>query len=138
MNKQLTDPFDLMIDYMFQGMMMVVVILVVIPMLPVAKAAQQYFESMSYQGRTEPPYMLDAQPFVQHLDIKNPWISAYFYNVGNEYEAIISLNEPDSGNGFIIYPNDAIFVIRLGAKERISSIYYSSPHHTTLRVIGEW
>lgn len=132
------DSFDSMMDFMFQGMMMVVIMLVVIPMLPVAQSAKRYYDSMVYEGRTEPPFMFDCVTDPQHVDIKTPWVTAYFSNLG-DYDALVSLNGPDDpSNTFTVRPNEVIWVNRLGAKERIYSIDYSSPHNTILRVLGEY
>jgi len=133
------DSSDSMMDFMFQGLMMVVVLLVVIPLLPVAQSAKRYYDSMVYEGRTEPPFMFNCVEQIQHLDIKNPWVTAYFTNMGEDYDALVSLNGPDNpANTFIVRPKEVIWINRLGAKERIYSIDYSSPHNTILRVLGEY
>jgi len=141
MGKELveTGPFDSMMDYMFQGMIMVVVLLVAIPMLPVAQSAKRYYDSMVYEGRTEPPFMFNCVEEIQHVDIDNPWVCAYFTNMGDDYDALVSLNGPDNpANSFTVRPNEVIWINRLGARERIYSIDYSSPHNTILRVLGEY
>lgn len=133
------DPFDSAMDYVFQGMMMLAVLLVAIPMLPVAQSAKRYYDSMVYEGRTEGPFMFNCVEEMQHLDISTPWVTAYFANMGNDYDALVSLNGPDNpDNNFVLRPNEVIWVNRLGAKERIYSIDYSSPHNTVLRVLGEY
>ena len=98
MEKKPADYFGSMIDYMFQAIMVVAILVI----MPVTQAAQRYFASQRYSGQID-PRTLDATEELRWINLVDyppytPWISATFYNEGPD-KVYIAINRPDNWQG---------------------------------------
>lgn len=103
---------------------------------PVVAQAGQYFQTQAYQGVSD-PRNLKAKHVMQELLLPNPWIGATFINDGPD-EVMIGINQED--NMFIMPIGETVTITRMGAQERINSIYYCCRQDEVamVRVIGEY
>jgi len=128
---------DSWIDTVISAAMMAVFMMVLLPMLPVVRSAQSYYESQRYEGQTDTK-TLSSVFEIQHIVLSTPWIGAYFINDGpNEVE--IRINGSDCPP-FVMYPGETVTINRAGARDRIYAIYYKCFRGKTsvVRIIGEY
>ena len=138
MTKKSADYFDSIINYMFQAIMVVAILVIMIPRLPVTQAAQRYFASQRYSGQID-PRTLDATEELRWINLVDyppytPWISATFYNEGPD-KVYIAVNRPDNWLGLdkrrSFIPNLA------GGDTRIEIVYYKCEPGKTAEVTVE-
>jgi len=128
---------DETINWVIQAMMMALFVIVLVPMLPIAKSAQQYLQSQQFVGETE-SRILRATQVPQHIVLDHPWVSAYFVNNGPD-TVYLKINSSDS-SPYPLGVYETLTINRLGAQNRIYAVYYQCDTGCTaeVEVIGEY
>jgi len=133
------DESDMM---MFMMIMVMAVLMQSMATNASAAATAQTVQSLQYEGKTEPREIDVPSDVVVYIDLLHnapmmPWTWALFENMGpNDVE--IGINEPN--DRFILAPMGNKTVNRLGARERISIIFFYCKATETahVNVVGEY
>lgn len=136
--------FDTLVPKMLQAFVFVITAAVVVDaFLSVTRSSliTQYIQSQMYLGVTD-PRECEVDDKGSFLDLINdspfvPWVSAQFINDGPN-SVWVAVNNPDAK--FEIKANESATVNRIGAVDRILSIYFICATGKTaiVRVIGEY
>ena len=128
---------DETVNMVMQVMMMAMMLFFLIPMLPVAQAAQRYYDSQQFIGESESK-ILHATQYPQHIVIDHPWVGAYIVNNGPDI-AYLKINS-DASTQYPLGVYETLTFDRLGAQNRIYAIYYQCDGGKTaeIEVIGQY
>lgn len=127
--------FDSTLDTVIELVIMFMLLSVFLPMMPVVKSAQRYYDSQVYSGQSD-SHTLSATGTLQHIVLGNPWIGVYFINDGPD-AVMLRIND-ESSQPFSLGAGETLTLNRLGAEIRIYAIYYqcSSGETATIRIFG--
>ena len=118
--KKEDDFFEGALPSIMTGLLTIALIAAVVEILPVVQNADSYYTSQQFQGVND-PRTLNARHDLQWLSLSPQWVNAFIINRGPN-EVLIGLNQ--SEEFFTIYPNETRTISRIGAEERIHTIFY--------------
>lgn len=149
-SKEVAKKAEIDLGFSDQDMMMIMMVVMmfavlqsaVMPAVSAATAAAASVQSLQYEGKTDPREVDVPSDSIVWLDLihsapMTPWTYARIENTGpNDVE--VGINDPN--DRFIVAASTTKNVDRLGARERISIIFfYCRPTETAhLNVIGEY
>lgn len=125
-----SEGMDSFIDMMpMMVMMMGMMMMFMVPMMERVNSVYDSVQAQNYIGKLN-SITLSADPMMRIYNVTDPypWSYAIVKNYGPA-DLFLGINSPDS---LITIKSGSTYTIdRLGAAERIVSIYYQSPHGTT-------